>query len=69
MRKMILSAFKNKQIVLLALFFLPLIGSAQEASLDTGNTAWMLMATALVMLMTPAGLALFYGGLTQSKSV
>ena len=69
MQKMILNAFKNKRVVLLALFFLPLIGSAQEASLDTGNTAWMLMATALVMLMTPAGLALFYGGLTQSKSV
>ncbi len=33
------------------------------------DTAWMMMATALVMLMTPAGLALFYGGLTQRKSV
>ncbi len=40
-----------------------------EATLDTGNTAWMLISTALVMLMTPAGLALFYGGLTQNKSV
>jgi len=29
----------------------------------------MLVATAMVMLMTPAGLALFYGGLTRSKSV
>ena len=43
---------------------------AQEAaSIDTGDTAWMLIATALVMLMTPAGLALFYGGLTQNKHV
>ena len=41
---------------------------AQEvASIDTGDTAWMLIATALVMLMTPAGLAFFYGGLTQNK--
>lgn len=61
---------KNKRLSLLGLFLLPLISNAQEtASIDTGNTAWMLMATALVMLMTPAGLALFYGGLTQSKSV
>lgn len=43
--------------------------AADGTSVDTGNTAWMLIATALVMLMTPAGLALFYGGLTQSKSV
>jgi Amt family ammonium transporter len=43
---------------------------AQEAAtIDTGDTAWMLIATALVMLMTPAGLALFYGGLTQNKHV
>ena len=40
-----------------------------EVPLDTGDTAWMLISTALVMLMTPAGLALFYGGLTQNKSV
>jgi Amt family ammonium transporter len=37
--------------------------------LDTGNTAWMLVATAFVMLMTPAGLALFYGGMTKRKNV
>lgn len=40
-----------------------------KQELNTGDTAWMLMATALVMLMTPAGLALFYGGLSRSKSV
>ena len=40
-----------------------------DVPLDSGNTAWMLISTALVMLMTPAGLALFYGGLTQNKSV
>jgi Amt family ammonium transporter len=37
-------------------------------SVDTGNTAWLLASTALVLLMTP-GLALFYGGLNRSKSV
>ena len=34
-----------------------------DASLDSGNTAWMLTATALVLFMTLPGLALFYGGL------
>lgn len=40
-----------------------------EDSLNSGDTAWMLVATAFVMLMTPAGLALFYGGLTRSKNI
>lgn len=35
--------------------------------IDTGDTAWMLVATALVMLMSIPGLALFYGGLTKRK--
>ena len=37
--------------------------------IDFGNTAWMIMATALVMLMTIPGLALFYGGLVRQKNV
>ena len=41
----------------------------EEASLDSGNTAWMITATALVLFMTLPGLALFYGGLVQSKNV
>ncbi len=36
--------------------------------IDTGDTAWLLVSTALVMFMTP-GLALFYGGMVQSKNV
>lgn len=35
--------------------------------IDTGDTAWMIVATALVMLMTVPGLALFYGGLSKRK--
>ena len=35
--------------------------------MDTGDTAWMLAATALVLLMTPA-LGLFYAGLVRSKN-
>jgi Amt family ammonium transporter len=37
--------------------------------IDTGDTAWMIVATALVMLMTLPGLALFYGGITKGKNV
>jgi Amt family ammonium transporter len=39
-----------------------------EFALDSGNTAWMITATALVLLMTP-GLAFFYGGMVRTKSV
>ncbi|MBF0307552.1 MAG: ammonium transporter [Alphaproteobacteria bacterium] len=37
--------------------------------LDTGNTAWMLTATALVLLMTLPGLALFYAGMVRKKNI
>jgi len=37
-------------------------------SIDTGNTAWILMATALVLFMTIPGLALFYSGLVRAKN-
>ena len=38
------------------------------AVIDTGDTAWVLAATALVLFMTP-GLALFYGGMVRAKHV
>ncbi len=41
---------------------------ANTPKLNSGNTSWMMMATALVMLMTPAGLALFYSGMTRAKN-
>ena len=37
--------------------------------LDSGNTAWMIVATILVLLMTIPGIALFYGGLVRQKNV
>ncbi len=43
--------------------------AAAAPKLDGANTAWVLTATALVMLMTPAGLALFYGGMTRGKNL
>lgn len=48
--------------------FLPIFAFADD-KLDSGDTAWMMISTALVLLMTPAGLALFYGGMTRSKNV
>jgi Amt family ammonium transporter len=39
------------------------------AATDSGDTAWILTATALVLFMTLPGLALFYGGLVQAKNV
>ena len=68
--------------LLCLLAFSPLAAIAQEAlptaaaapsavpaaKIDTGDTAWMLISTALVMLMTPA-LALFYGGMVRRKNV
>ncbi len=53
---------------LLAFLLLPSFVFAED-TLDTGDTAWMMISTALVLLMTPAGLALFYGGMTRSKNI
>ena len=49
------------------LMLLPSVASAQE--LDTGDTAWMIMATVLVLMMTIPGLSLFYAGMVRSKNV
>lgn len=49
---------------------LPGVALAQDAdTLDSGDTAWMLTATALVLFMTIPGLALFYGGLVRVQNV
>jgi ammonium transporter, Amt family len=43
--------------------------AADAPKIDSGDTAWMLTSTLLVILMTIPGLALFYGGLTRSKNM
>ena len=50
---------------------LPSLAMAEEATpaLDSGDTAWMLTSTALVLFMTIPGLALFYAGMVRSKNV
>ena len=53
----------------LALWGPPAAYAAEGAAkIDTGDTAWILVSTALVMLMTP-GLAMFYGGMVRRKNV
>jgi Amt family ammonium transporter len=53
-----------------AVLGMPAAAAAAEGAskIDTGDTAWILMSTALVMLMTP-GLAMFYGGMVRRKNV
>jgi ammonium transporter, Amt family len=43
--------------------------AATPTPIDTGDTAWVIAASALVLMMTLPGLALFYGGLVRSKNV
>ncbi|RMD68754.1 MAG: ammonium transporter, partial [Gammaproteobacteria bacterium] len=52
--------------LLLTLF--PALAMAED-TLNAGDTAWMLTSTALVLLMTIPGLALFYGGMVRAKNV
>ena len=57
--------FKKLLLITIGLFSI----SASAEGLDTGDTAWMLTSTALVLFMTLPGLALFYAGLVRSKNV
>lgn len=61
---------KNSRILMgLSLLFLPVIGFAEEDTLNGANTAWILTSTALVLFMTIPGLSLFYAGLVRTKNV
>ena len=68
----------DKFIIMILTFIVSIFTSAsamaQEVkqaapTLDSGNTAWIIVATVLVLLMTIPGLALFYGGLVRAKNV
>ena len=60
---------KSAGLGALASLFFPGLAMAEEAVLNSGDTAWMLTATALVLFMTIPGLALFYGGMVRSKNI
>ena len=72
---MIRSGIRGETVLRGALALLPLLapalGHTQDAApvLDTGNTAWMLTSTVLVLFMTIPGVALFYAGMVRSKNV
>ena len=55
--------------LLCTLFGLPGLALAAPPTLNSGDTAWMIVATALVLLMTIPGLALFYAGMVRAKNV
>ena len=63
---------RSARITHLLFFFIfcapGLLWAQDQATVDTGTTAWMLISTALVLLMVP-GLAMFYGGLVRTKNV
>ncbi len=67
---------KFKYIIILLLAFFPALVHATPSdhiknllTINTGDTAWMLVASAFVLLMTIPGLILFYGGLVRRKNV
>lgn len=61
---------QGRALMARALFLIaPCLALAAPAFADTGDTAWILTSTALVLFMTLPGLALFYGGLVQTKNL
>jgi Amt family ammonium transporter len=56
------------RLSVLLLAILPALAQAEDV-LNSGDTAWMMTATALVLFMTIPGLSLFYAGMVRSKNV
>lgn len=57
-----------KKLILPSLPLLPAVSHAAD-ELNTGDTAWVLISTALVLMMTLPGLALFYAGIVRKKNI
>ena len=60
---------KKSALFTILLLLAPHSSAFAEDGLNSGDTAWMIVASALVMMMTPAGLALFYGGMSRYKNL
>ncbi len=58
----------RRSLFLLPVVLIPSVAMAAEGKISAGDTAWMLVSSALVMLMTP-GLAFFYAGMVRRKNV
>ncbi|MDB2497884.1 ammonium transporter [Alphaproteobacteria bacterium] len=69
MMQFLFSAIKRLGAGLIAASLVASPVFATDSAIDSGDTAWILTATALVLLMTLPGLALFYAGLVQSKNI
>ena len=73
MLRMFRTMKNSHPLLAVLLVFFSLVGAAgaqeEELVLSTGNTAWMLTSTVLVLFMTLPGLALFYGGLVRGRNV
>jgi Amt family ammonium transporter len=59
----------GQRLIPALLLALPVAAHAQATTLNTGDTAWLITATALVLFMTLPGLGAFYGGLVRTKNV
>ena len=59
----------GKMILTVFILLVPFSSAFAGDALSSGDTAWIIVATALVMMMTPAGLALFYGGMSRYKNL
>jgi Amt family ammonium transporter len=59
----------KRWILTLTLMLIPFSNAWADEALNSGDTAWVIVSTALVMMMTPAGLALFYGGMSRYKNL
>lgn len=58
----------RKPLALASLMLCPTAALAQDTGVDSGDTAWILTSSALVLMMTLPGLGLFYGGLVRAKN-
>jgi len=59
----------NRLFAVGILTLIPFSTAFASEGINSGDTAWIIVSTALVMMMTPAGLALFYGGLSRYKNL
>ena len=68
---MVLAGFAMRLIATIMLIFAFFMTKSAYAAdkLSSGDTAWIITATALVLFMTLPGLALFYGGLVRARNV
>ncbi len=59
----------KRLLTIAVLLAVPSSSALASDGLNSGDTAWIIVSTALVMMMTPAGLALFYGGMSRYKNL